>query len=117
MFPGSWRGLLRRRTHSALASPETSKLLSFPPPLWCGRLAVLSVSSHETFRIKQPLAKKQKQNHPISQWIQTKTGNKTRYSSKRRDWRRTKLHLQGVAPETAHTFMLHEGRVSYPVTL
>ncbi|XP_044625290.1 large ribosomal subunit protein eL39-like [Equus asinus] len=49
------------------------------------------MSSHKTFRIKRFLAKKQKQNHPIPQWIRRKTGNKIRYNSKRRHWRRTKL--------------------------
>uniref|UniRef100_A0A8C6GFD4 Large ribosomal subunit protein eL39 n=1 Tax=Mus spicilegus TaxID=10103 RepID=A0A8C6GFD4_MUSSI len=49
------------------------------------------MSSHKTFRIKRFLAKKQKQNHPILQWIRMKTGNKIRYKSKRRHWRRTKL--------------------------
>ncbi|XP_032271398.1 putative ribosomal protein eL39-like 5 [Halichoerus grypus] len=51
------------------------------------------MSSHKTFGIKQFLAKKQKQNHPIPQWIQMKTGNKIRYNSKRTHWRRTKLGL------------------------
>ncbi|XP_012352055.2 60S ribosomal protein L39-like [Nomascus leucogenys] len=49
--------------------------------------------SHKTFRIKRFLAKKQKQNRPIPQWIRMKTGNKIRYNSKRRHWRRTKLGL------------------------
>ncbi|XP_014934704.1 60S ribosomal protein L39-like [Leopardus geoffroyi] len=49
--------------------------------------------SHETFRIKGFLAKRQKQNRPISQWIQMKTGNKIRYNSKRRHWKRTKQGL------------------------
>ncbi|XP_055459526.1 60S ribosomal protein L39-like [Psammomys obesus] len=51
------------------------------------------MSSYKTFRIKRFLAKKQKQNRPISQWIRMKTGNKVRYNSKRRRWRRTKLGL------------------------
>ncbi|EFB25950.1 hypothetical protein PANDA_021515, partial [Ailuropoda melanoleuca] len=34
-----------------------------------------------------------KQNRPIPQWIWMKTGNKIRYNSKRRHWRRTKLGL------------------------
>uniref|UniRef100_A0A8C2WCI5 Large ribosomal subunit protein eL39 n=1 Tax=Chinchilla lanigera TaxID=34839 RepID=A0A8C2WCI5_CHILA len=51
------------------------------------------MSSHKTFRIKRFLAKKQKQNYPIPQSIRMKTGNKVRYSSKRRHWRRTKLGL------------------------
>ncbi|XP_055987101.1 60S ribosomal protein L39-like [Sorex fumeus] len=56
--------------------------------------------SHKTFRIKQFLAKKQKQNWPIPQWIQMKTGNKIKkYNSKRRHWRRTKLGLEGESQE------------------
>ncbi|CAI5793535.1 60S ribosomal protein L39 [Podarcis lilfordi] len=55
---------------------------------WC-----CSMSSHKTFKIKRFLAKKQKQNRPIPQWIRMKTGNKIRYNSKRRHWRRTKLGL------------------------
>ncbi|XP_008702118.1 60S ribosomal protein L39-like [Ursus maritimus] len=47
--------------------------------------------SHKTFRIKQFLAKKQKQNCPIPQWIQLKNGHKIRHYSKRRHWRRTML--------------------------
>ncbi|XP_078187306.1 large ribosomal subunit protein eL39-like [Callithrix jacchus] len=48
------------------------------------------MSSNKTFRIKRFLAKKQKQNRPIPQWIQMKTGSKIRYNS---NWRRTKLGL------------------------
>ncbi|CAM5176145.1 unnamed protein product [Natator depressus] len=36
------------------------------------------MSSHKTFKIKRFLAKKQKQNRPIPQWIRMKTGNKIR---------------------------------------
>ncbi|XP_032715737.1 putative 60S ribosomal protein L39-like 5 [Lontra canadensis] len=50
-------------------------------------------ASHKTLKIKQFLAKKQKQNHPIPQWIQMITGNKIRYNSKRTHWRKTKLGL------------------------
>ncbi|XP_021574978.1 putative 60S ribosomal protein L39-like 5 [Carlito syrichta] len=42
------------------------------------------MSSHKTSKIKQFLAKTQKQNRPIPQWIRMKTGNKTCYNSKRR---------------------------------
>nr|XP_015093366.1 60S ribosomal protein L39-like [Vicugna pacos] len=42
-------------------------------------------------KIMQLLAKKQKQTHPIPLWIRMKTGNKIRYNSKRRHWRKTKL--------------------------
>nr|XP_012309322.1 60S ribosomal protein L39-like [Aotus nancymaae] len=58
-------------------------------PSWC----VPDSASHKTFRIKRFLAKKQKQNCLIPQWIRMKTGNKIRYNSKRRHWRRTKLGL------------------------
>ncbi|XP_026364814.1 60S ribosomal protein L39-like [Ursus arctos] len=69
------------------------------------------MSSHKTSRINRFLAKKQKQNHSIPQWIWMKTGNKIRYNSKRRHWRGTKLGLQGITQETAHTSMLHEVHV------
>ncbi|RMZ96059.1 60S ribosomal L39 [Brachionus plicatilis] len=51
------------------------------------------MGSHKTFRIKRVLAKKQKQNRPMPQWIRMKTGNTIRYNAKRRHWRRTKLKL------------------------
>ncbi|XP_036053900.1 60S ribosomal protein L39-like [Onychomys torridus] len=57
-------------------------------------ILLLALSSHKTFRIKGFLAKKQKLNCPIPQWIQMKTGNKIRYNSKRRHWKR-KLGLEG----------------------
>ncbi|KAK3930437.1 60S ribosomal protein L39 [Frankliniella fusca] len=50
-------------------------------------------SGHKTFKIKQKLAKKLKQNRPIPQWIRMRTGNTIRYNAKRRHWRRTKLKL------------------------
>ncbi|XP_045881838.1 60S ribosomal protein L39-like [Meles meles] len=82
------------------------------------------MSSHKTFRIKRFLAKKQKQNRPIPQWIQMKTGNKIRYNSKRRHWRRTKLGLKGVQHHamthlmgTTYFIKLLEDRVLYSVTL
>ncbi|XP_036284155.1 60S ribosomal protein L39-like [Pipistrellus kuhlii] len=51
------------------------------------------MSSHKTFRTKRFLAKKQKQNQPVPQWIRMKIGNNIGYNSKRRHWRRTKLSL------------------------
>ncbi|XP_038187300.2 60S ribosomal protein L39-like [Arvicola amphibius] len=77
-----------------------SRILFFqsgpPPPLSCAMCTIhltrlLAVSSHKTFRIKQFLAKRA--NHPVPQWIRMKTGNKIRFNSKRRHWRRTKLGL------------------------
>ncbi|XP_045375037.1 large ribosomal subunit protein eL39-like [Camelus bactrianus] len=76
MFAGTLRCLVKDQ----LPDPE---MLGLP----------LATSSHKTFRIKRLLAKKQMQNHPIPQWIRVKIGNKIRYSSKRRRWRRTKLGL------------------------
>ncbi|KAF7244887.1 60S ribosomal protein L39 [Varanus komodoensis] len=53
---------------SALSSAEEGVLVvSFFRP---------GASSHKTFKIKRFLAKKQKQNRPIPQWIRMKTGNK-----------------------------------------
>nr|XP_048284831.1 60S ribosomal protein L39-like [Myodes glareolus] len=67
---------------------------NFNPRTWDVCLPhLLAMSSHKTFRIKRFLATKQKQNLPISQWIWMKTGNKIRYNSKRKHWRRTKLDL------------------------
>ncbi|VDP11249.1 unnamed protein product [Soboliphyme baturini] len=51
------------------------------------------MSSHKSFRIKQKLAKYQKMNRPVPQWVRMKTGNRIRYNAKRRHWRRTKLGL------------------------
>ncbi|MEJ1276821.1 ribosomal protein L39 [Cricetulus griseus] len=74
--------------------PVEASSLPFPPPSCVVLLSwLLTMSSHKTFRIKRFLAKKQKQNRPIPQWIRMKTGNKIRYNSKRRHWRRTKLGL------------------------
>ena len=38
-----------------------------------------SMQSHKSFRTKQKLAKAQKQNRPIPQWIRLRTGNTIRY--------------------------------------
>mmetsp|Transcript_21276 Transcript_21276/g.52063 ORF Transcript_21276/g.52063 Transcript_21276/m.52063 type:complete len:92 (+) Transcript_21276:316-591(+) len=49
--------------------------------------------SQKTLKVKRILAKKQRQNRPIPQWIRLRTGNTIRYNAKRRHWRRTKLGL------------------------
>eukprot|EP00514_Thraustochytrium_sp_LLF1b_P003752 CAMPEP_0184521236 /NCGR_PEP_ID=MMETSP0198_2-20121128/7599_1 /TAXON_ID=1112570 /ORGANISM="Thraustochytrium sp., Strain LLF1b" /LENGTH=51 /DNA_ID=CAMNT_0026911899 /DNA_START=38 /DNA_END=193 /DNA_ORIENTATION=+ len=49
--------------------------------------------SQKSFRTKQTLAKKARQNRPIPQWIRYRTDNKIRYNNKRRNWRRTKLGI------------------------
>ncbi|KAL4684945.1 hypothetical protein H8957_005728 [Semnopithecus entellus] len=78
---------------SKLVLPPASLLFSFLRHSGVFLPPLLAMSSHKTFRIKRFLAKKQKQNRPIPQWIRMKTGNKIRYNSKRRHWRRTKLGL------------------------
>ncbi|XP_076963606.1 large ribosomal subunit protein eL39-like [Callospermophilus lateralis] len=52
-----------------------------------------SLHSHKTFRIKPFLAKKQKQNCPITQLTHMNSGNKIRYNFNRRHYRRIKLSL------------------------
>lgn len=65
--------------------------LPLPPP--CLLLRHHQMPSHKSFRTKQKLAKKQRQNRPIPNWIRMRTNNKIRYNAKRRQWRRTKLGI------------------------
>lgn len=88
---------------------------SFPRPSWCVRLTIPLQVFSQDFRIKWFLAKKQRQNHLIPQWIGKKTCNKISYNSRRRQWRRTKLGLQGSTREMAHTFM--RPKVRAPILL
>ncbi|KXT01435.1 hypothetical protein AC578_9547, partial [Pseudocercospora eumusae] len=53
----------------------------------------VNMPSHKTFRTKQKLAKAQKQNRPIPQWIRLRTGNTIRYNAKRRHWRKTRIGI------------------------
>ncbi|KAM5290987.1 large ribosomal subunit protein eL39-like [Glossophaga mutica] len=76
---------------SKCLQPWERKQLSEPDSFF------FTVSSHKTFRIKRFLAKKQKQNQSIPQWIWMKTGDKIRYNSKRRHLKKAKLGLQGIA--------------------
>lgn len=54
----------------------------------CREHAVLTLrQSHKSFRTKQKLAKAQKQNRPIPQWIRLKTDNTIRYAgTETLDW-------------------------------
>ncbi|KAM0346826.1 hypothetical protein ACHAPU_005166 [Fusarium lateritium] len=52
-----------------------------------------SLQSHKSFRTKQKLAKAQKQNRPVPQWIRLRTGNTIRYNAKRRHWRKTRIGI------------------------
>ena len=36
------------------------------------------MGAHKSFRIKMKLAKKQKQNRPVPQWVRMKTGSNTK---------------------------------------
>lgn len=51
------------------------------------------MAPHKSLKVKKFLGRKQKQNRPLPQWFRFKTGNKIRYNSKRRHWKRTKLGL------------------------
>ncbi|XP_061264535.1 large ribosomal subunit protein eL39, partial [Bos javanicus] len=92
---GAQRDLPKPRPRRRLLNTSFRSLppLFSSPPSYVRLSSFLTMSSHKTFRIKRFLAKKQKQNRPIPQWIRMKTGNKIRYNSKRRHWRRTKLGL------------------------
>ncbi|KAF8368170.1 rpl-39 [Pristionchus pacificus] len=57
------------------------------------------MGSHKTFIVKRTLAKAQKQNRPLPQWVRMKTGNTIKYNAKRRHWRRTKLKLAYYTPQ------------------
>lgn len=61
--------------HGPSRSLTSPRVPSAPP---AALMAALLQSSHKTFKIKRFLAKKQKQNRPIPQWIRMKTGNKIR---------------------------------------
>ncbi|KXZ53008.1 hypothetical protein GPECTOR_8g377 [Gonium pectorale] len=58
-----------------------------------GKCRAAKMPSNKSFKIKQKLAKKAKQNRPIPHWIRFRTDNTIRYNAKRRHWRRTKLGL------------------------
>ncbi|XP_041910415.1 60S ribosomal protein L39-like [Arvicola amphibius] len=68
------------------------ELLPSPHPV---RSTPVSASRciHKTLRMKRLLDKKQKQNLPVPQGILMEKGNKVRYNSKRRSWKRTRLGL------------------------
>ncbi len=69
-----------------------SNLLDFFLPLLIA-LRLSQQPSQKTFRTKRTLAKKQRQNRPLPQWIRLRTDNTVKYNAKRRHWRRTKLGI------------------------
>ncbi|KAL3811266.1 hypothetical protein ACHAXA_003365 [Cyclostephanos tholiformis] len=60
---------------------------------WALMIFAFVDASQKTFRTKRTLAKKQRQNRPLPQWIRLRTDNTVKYNAKRRHWRRTKLGL------------------------
>merc|ERR1712131_7320 len=54
------------------------------------RLSNREMAAHKELRKKLILAKKQKQNRPVPNWVRYRTGNTIKYNAKRRHWRRTK---------------------------
>ena len=82
-------------TDQANSAPELAALTS-ELSCWCATrflLCARSMPCNKTFRVKKILAKKQKSNRPIPQWIRMRTDNRIRYNAKRRHWRRTKIGL------------------------
>nr|XP_051187933.1 60S ribosomal protein L39-like [Lolium perenne] len=77
--------------HLQLPALHAPRVSPPPPPPRVFVSAAATMPSHKTFRIKQKLAKKQRQNRPIPYWIRMRTDNTIRYNAKRRHWRRTKL--------------------------
>jgi large subunit ribosomal protein L39e len=51
------------------------------------------MGANKTYRLKQKLGRKMKQNRQMPNWFRLKTDNTIRYNAKRRHWRRTKLRL------------------------
>merc|ERR1711862_185238 len=64
------------------------------------------MGSHKTLKIKKVLAKKQKQNRPIPQWIRMRTGNTIRYNAKRRHWREPSSSFKLVLDVICTRFLL-----------
>merc|ERR1712046_424929 len=70
----------------------------------------VKMPSHKSFRTKVKLAKAQKQNRPIPQWIRLRTGNTIRYNAKRRHWAR----LASASKRLARDDNRHDVRQSRP---
>ena len=64
-----------REAHHNAGKPDelTLRILTQDPPA-----NILALQSHKSFRTKQKLARAQKQNRPIPQWIRLRTGNTIR---------------------------------------
>ncbi|CAF3426257.1 unnamed protein product [Rotaria socialis] len=87
--PGSMLTMDYRTDRIRVLVDEQGKV-QYPPTV---DVRSRKMPSHKTLKIKKVLAKKQKQNRPVPQWIRMRTGNTIRYNSKRRHFRRTKLKL------------------------
>nr|OQO32171.1 hypothetical protein B0A51_00540 [Rachicladosporium sp. CCFEE 5018] len=75
--------------HDIKSSPATSKTTTHTEDIE----TIVNMPSHKSFRTKTKLAKAQKQNRPIPQWIRLKTNNTIRYNAKRRHWRKTRIGI------------------------
>ena len=99
---GSTQGATGCQSWTSFCRKGTEELFSLPSYVWLS--LHLTMSSHKTFRIRQLLTTKKKQNHPFLnrfQWKQV-----IRYNSKRRHWRRTKLAVSEASRMKWHTFIL-----------
>ncbi|XP_048653125.1 60S ribosomal protein L39-like [Marmota marmota marmota] len=83
----------RRYKNSKIKRANACSVSMFRHSHWGACTWFSSSHSHKTFRIKAFLAKKQKQNCPITQLTHMNSGNKIRYNFKRRHYRRIKLSL------------------------
>jgi len=75
-------------TSTVIARPSRTA-----PTLFVNRIELFTMPSQKSFRTKRTLAKAQKQNRPLPQWVRLKVDNTVKYNAKRRHWRRTKLGL------------------------
>ncbi|KAG9196232.1 hypothetical protein G6011_01353 [Alternaria panax] len=81
-------------TQVDVALAPTTTLITTSPFLKTIEITATTLAtSQKSFRTKQKLARAQKQNRPIPQWIRLRTGNTIRYNAKRRHWRKTRLGI------------------------
>merc|ERR1712183_216997 len=71
------------------------------------RLSNREMAAHKELRKKLILAKKQKQNRPVPNWVRYRTGNTIKYNAKRRHWRRTKIGLEISDPNVHFRYFLN----------
>ncbi|KFY64732.1 hypothetical protein V496_03067 [Pseudogymnoascus sp. VKM F-4515 (FW-2607)] len=82
--------ILRHPAHRITSHPATREMGTEQRTK---NTADIPPQSHKSFRTKVKLAKAQKSNRPIPQWIRLRTGNTIRYNAKRRHWRKTRIGI------------------------